>query len=326
MTFEKIISHNDFDGIVSAAICSYVFKIDQIQFAGPNNIANAELLITKNDIVCDLPYPLECGLWFDHHAGNLQELNYRNIDPATIPGNFDTQPSCARVVYNYFIEHQNLPDYFINLVEETDRIDSFDFKSIEDWRQETPAKIIDSTIKVRWNSYKEKIHYLKQQALWLRDFPIKIIAQKPEVIEKYHQYISEEKEVLKIIENNSFFLQQDKNTEIVILDLSNFNRPPYMIKNLAYLIFPNALSVLEVKPIFKNRIKSNDLSFSLSLSIKLNDKDHNKDASEIMRELNIGDGHPGAAAGTVRCTSKNEMLKQKTKMQNEILKIWQEQK
>ena len=30
-----------------------------------------------------------------------------------------------------------------------------------------------------------------------------------------------------------------------------------------------------------------------------------------MRTLNIGDGHPGAAAGTVRCASKQEMLKKK---------------
>lgn len=84
--YESIITHNDFDGVVSTVICSYVFKIDLIKFAGPSTISRAQITITEDDIVCDLPYPLKCGLWFDHHEGNLQELHYRNIDPVSIDG------------------------------------------------------------------------------------------------------------------------------------------------------------------------------------------------------------------------------------------------
>ncbi len=326
MEYNSIITHNDFDGIVSAAICSRVFKIDQIKFAGPNTIARAEIAITKNDIVCDLPYPLECGLWFDHHEGNLQELEYRNIKPETIPGKFDIQPSCARVIYDFLRDNHQFPSYFAGLVDETDIIDSFDYSSIEDWRRENSAKIIDATIKSRMNSFKEKLQYLKQLTFWLRDNTIDDVAKYAEIKERYDFYLSEEKEIFKIIERNSSFLPQDKNHEIVILDLSNFNRQPFLIKNLSYLLFPDAFSVLEIKSIFRNRTKTNDLSFSLSLSINLNNKNHNKSAGEIMRELNIGDGHSGAAAGTVYSHSKNEMLKQKQNILNHILKIWQNQK
>jgi len=188
--YQSIITHNDFDGVVSAALCSYVYKIDRIYFAGPGNIARADLTITENDIVCDLPYPLECGLWFDHHEGNLQELQYRNIDPDSIEGKFDLQPSCARVIFNYFKDDHKLPDYFIPLVDETDKIDSFDFQSVEEWRVETPAKIIDATIRSRSGDTREKRRYLKRLVQWLRGNPVEQVAKNQEVAERYQVYLS----------------------------------------------------------------------------------------------------------------------------------------
>ncbi len=324
--YQSIITHNDFDGVVSAALCSYVFKIDRIYFAGPNNIARADLTITENDIVCDLPYPLACGLWFDHHEGNLQELQYRNIDLDSIEGKFDLQPSCARVIFNYFKNDQKFPDYFAPLVDETDKIDSFDYQSVSEWRTETPAKIIDATIRSRYGDVKEKRQYLKRLALWLRGNPVEKVTKNQEVIERYQKYLSEENEMLKTIEQNSYFLPQDLAKEIIILDFTTFNRPGYVIKNLAYLLYPESLAVLEVKNMFNRGIKSNDLSFSLSLSLNLNHKNHAKEVGEIMRELNIGDGHKGAAAGKLMCGSKNEMLKQKQFVLDRVFELWQEQR
>ncbi len=323
--YECIITHNDLDGVVSAALSSFVFKIDRIIFVGPGNIARADITITQNDIVCDLPYPLECGLWFDHHEGNLQELQYRNIDPDSIEGKFDLQPSCARVIFNYFKDEHTWPEYFAPLIDDTDKIDSFNYQSVEEWRTETPAKIIDATIRSRSGDAKEKRKYLKQLVLWLRDNPVEEIVKNQEVRERYQDYVNEEKEMLKIIEQNSYFLPQDSHKEIVILDFTNFNRPGYVIKNLTYLLYSEVLAVLEVKNLFHRGIKSNDLSFSISLSLNLNHGNHAKEVGEIMRELNIGDGHKGAAAGKLMCSSKNEMLKQKQDILDRIFKIWQEQ-
>ncbi len=76
----SIVTHNDFDGLGSAALLSWAWDIEDIRFAGPITIAKAEISITRADIVCDLPYPVECGMWFDHHLGNLTELELRGID------------------------------------------------------------------------------------------------------------------------------------------------------------------------------------------------------------------------------------------------------
>ncbi len=93
--YEKIVTHNDFDGIVSASLCTWFLKIQKVIFAGPLTITRSQITITEKDVVCDLPYPLQCGLWFDHHEGNLQELALRKIDPKSIPGRFDLKPVAA---------------------------------------------------------------------------------------------------------------------------------------------------------------------------------------------------------------------------------------
>jgi oligoribonuclease NrnB/cAMP/cGMP phosphodiesterase (DHH superfamily) len=59
MEYDRIITHGDFDGVVSGAICSFVLGCDAFVFAGPGAITRAEVSIGPRDVVCDLPYPLE---------------------------------------------------------------------------------------------------------------------------------------------------------------------------------------------------------------------------------------------------------------------------
>jgi hypothetical protein len=323
--YEKIITHNDFDGLASAAICSFVFQIENIQFAGPNTISSAQISISEQDIVCDLPYPLTCGLWFDHHVGNLEELKYRRIDPATIPGRFEALPSCAHVCFDHFNQSQPLPVYLEQLVAEADIIDAFNYSSIEEWRRETPGKIIDAAIRAHLDDVKQKRHLLRQWILLLRAHPIHTVAVTPTVQESYQRYLNEEQEMLKLIEQNAIFLEQDARQEIILLDFTQFNRRPVVIKNLAYLLFPQALAVLELNALFNRGVKTTNFGISMSLSLTLNGVPHQRDIGEILRELNLGDGHAGAAGGTVYCNSKNEMLKQKQHILQEIFRLWQNQ-
>src|SRR4030043_1978836 len=169
VSYEKIVTHNDFDGIVSAALCTQALGVGKILFAGPLTILRSQITITEKDVVCDLPYPLQCGLWFDHHEGNLQELDYRKIEPKSIPGRFDLKPSCSRVVYEYFSEQGELPSSFLQGVEEADVIDSFSYSSIEDWRRETPGRVIDLTLKAPFPSAEDQASYMRNLVQQLRD-------------------------------------------------------------------------------------------------------------------------------------------------------------
>ena len=322
ITYEKIVTHNDFDGIVSASICARMLRMEGVIFTGPLTITKSQITITEKDVVCDLPYPLQCGLWFDHHAGNLQELDYRKIDPKLIPGRFDLKPSCSRVVYEYFSERAEVPSYLQMAVEEADVIDSFSYASIEEWRRETPGKVIDLTLKVRFPSAEEQVSHMKSLVQQLRDSPMDEVSNLPFVQKRLKQYQEAEGQMLRIIQNSSYFLEPDKLREMVVIDLTPYHRRPHLIKNLAFLLYPEALGVLEVYNLMDLGVKSNHLGVSMSLSITGNRQNHSKNIGDIMRTLNIGDGHPGAAAGTARCKSKQEMLKKKKEILNQIFTLW----
>ena len=324
--YEKVITHNDFDGIVSGSICAWALRIERVIFTGPLTITKSQITITERDVVCDLPYPLECGLWFDHHEGNLQELEYRRIDPKSIPGRFDLKPSCSRVVYEYFSEKTELPSYFSMAVQEADIIDSFSYSSIEDWRRETPGKVIDMTLKVHSQSAEDKISHMRNLVQQLRDRSVEEVSCLPFVQKRLRQYQEEEGRMLRIIQDSSSFLGQDGQKEIVVIDLTPHRRRPYLIKNLAFLIYPEALGALEIYNLMDQGVKSNHLGISMSLSISGNKQNSRKNIGEIMRALNIGDGHPGAAAGTIRCRSKQEMLRKKKEILNQIFELWSSQR
>jgi oligoribonuclease NrnB/cAMP/cGMP phosphodiesterase (DHH superfamily) len=324
--YDKIVTHNDFDGIVSASLCVWVLKIQKVIFAGPLTITRSQITITERDVVCDLPYPVQCGLWFDHHEGNLQELAYRKIDPASIPGRFDSKPSCSRVVYEYFSERTELPLYFLRAVEEADVIDSFSYSSIEDWRRETPGKVIDLTLKVSFQTMEDQASYMRNLVQQLRDRYIEEVSHLDFVQKRLKQYREEEGRMLRIIRDSSYFIDQDEKREVVVIDLTPYQRRPHLIKNLAFLVYPEALGVLEVYNLMDHQgVKSNHLGLSMSLSINGNRKDQSKNIGEIMRTLNIGDGHSGAAAGQIRCKSKQEMLKKKKELLGQVFRIWSSQ-
>ena len=324
--YEKIVTHNDFDGIVSASLCSWVLRIQKVMFTGPMTIARSQITITEKDVVCDLPYPLQCGLWFDHHEGNLQELALRKIDVKSIPGRFDLKPSCSRVVYEYFSEREEFPSYFMKAVEEADVIDGFSYSSIEDWRRETPGKVIDSTLKVLFQSAEDQASYMRNLVQQLRDRSIEEVSCLDFVKKRLGQYRNEEGRMLRMIRDASYFNEEDEKKEVVVIDLTSYQRRPHLIKNLAFLIYPEALGVLEVYSLTDHQgVKSNHLGLSMSLSIHGNREDRGKNIGEIMRTLNIGDGHPGAAAGTVRCQSKQEMLKKKKELLDRIFRLWSSQ-
>lgn len=321
-SFERIVTHNDFDGIVSAAICARALDVGKVLFAGPLTILRSQITLTEKDVVCDLPYPLQCGLWFDHHEGNLQELEYRKIDPGSIPGRFGLKLSCSRVAYEYFSERMELPPHFTQAVEEADIIDGFTYASTEEWRRETPGKMIDLTLKVRFPSAEDQAAHMRNLVRELRDHPIEEVAQLDFVQKRLIQYREEEGRMLKVIRDSSYFIEQDEKKEVAVIDLTSYQRRPHLTKNLAFLVHPEASGVLEVYNLTEQGVKSNHIGFSMSLSVLGNRQNHKKNIGEIMRSLNIGDGHPGAAAGQVQCRSKQEMLKKKKEVVNQIFRLW----
>lgn len=325
--YQKIITHEDFDGLACAVLCSYGFRVNHIEFTGPRTVSEARIPITTADVVCDLPYPLECGLWFDHHEANVEELALRGIALEQVRGRFAPRDSCARVVYEYFCEQGTvLPAHFAELVAEADTIDAFKYASVEAWRRETPGKVVDGTLKLLQQQREQgKWQYLRSLVQRLKEEPLARVAERPEVRERFARYQRLEQEMVEQIRADARFLPEDTQQELVILDLTRHNRKPQVIRQLAYLLFPRAKGVIEVRNLFRDGTKTTDLSFSFSLGVGMATEQHRKDVGEIMRQLNIGSGHRGAAAGTVFCASKEEMMRVKEQTIRRIVALFQQQ-
>ncbi|RPH92978.1 hypothetical protein EHM69_11520 [candidate division KSB1 bacterium] len=320
--YTSIITHNDFDGLGSAALLSWAFDLDQIRFAGPITIANAEIPITLADIVSDLPYPVECGLWFDHHAGNLVEVKLRGLDPASIAGRFAEAPSCVRVVFDFLREQDDLPEDFSLLAQEADIIDSFSYANLEAWRADTAANRIDRAIKASSAHMREHREFLQHVTFLLRDVSLEEAASDPQIEERAIRYAREEEVMLEHIRNYAKPLPEDTAGELIVLDTTAFKNAVRIDKKLIGLVYPSACGYMEMKPVFRNNQKTNDLALSLSLALSMQHKPHRKDMGEIVRELNIGDGHAGAAAGVWRCNSAHETHKMREELPRRVLELW----
>ena len=324
--FTSIVTHDDFDGLGSAAILSWAYDIDAIRFAGPITIAKAEIPITAEDIVSDLPCPVECGMWFDHHEGNLKELDYRGIDPATIPGKFDVQPSCVRVVYNFFREQDELPEDFAELADVADLIDSFAYPDLESWRADTPGNRIDRAIKASSENRRAHYAFLRELVYDLRDLPLAEVADKVVIRQRAEQYRGEEERMLEQIEKYGKHLETDEKRELFFVDRTSFSNPTRIDKKLIGLVEPSAQGYVELKPVFMRGRKSLKISVSISLALSMQQQEHKKDVGEIMRLLNIGDGHAGAAAGVWECRDVRQFQQMRDELPQRILKLWREQK
>ncbi|MBI5446048.1 MAG: hypothetical protein HY900_33155 [Deltaproteobacteria bacterium] len=322
--YRSIVTHNDFDGLGSAALCSWAYQVNKILFTGPVDIYNRRFPITRAEIVCDLPCPGECGLWFDHHQGNAEDLRQRGIDPGSIPGRFAPEKSCGRVVLNHLLaEGRTLPAHFGPLADAMDVVDSFDYRSIEEWRARTPAHVITDALKVPFADYRVRNQSFRNIVFHLRDFGLEKTAALPEVRRHHQEYRAYEGKMLELLERDA--RPWDPEGEIVLVDLTHYAQRPFVWKNLAQVLFPEAGAVLAVECAFREGRKTNDLAFSMSLTIRENCAGTDRDLGEIMRTLNIGDGHWGAAGGRLPCRSKDEMLRRKDEMIARIAELWKAQ-
>lgn len=323
ITLNRIVTHDDLDGVVSAALLSLALDINSFFFTGPVSIQDGRTRTSEQDVVCDLPCPVRVGMWFDHHPGNLEDLILRGVPPEDVPGRFAAEPSCARVIYGSFAGKVDFPEYMEETVTGTDRVDSFDYRSMDQWREPTPERLLSDSIfaaSLERGSYS----YLERMVRYLRDGPMERALDDHDIRLAVERFKSLESNSLKLFQPDSGFHPDDPMKQVVIIDLTRHNRKPEVIRGAAFILYPESWAALLVMNGFSRGKKTNDLSFSMSLSFLMNRREHSKDIGEIMRSLNMGDGHPGAGAGRIQCRSKKEMLKVKEETIDSIIRMWNE--
>lgn len=319
-----IISHTDFDGVISASLLSLATKINFIRFISHNQVWLEQL--TGSEIIADLPCPWKCDLWFDHHESNKKEMIERGIDINDIPGKFQLTDSCADIIYDYYKDKIEFPEYFKNLVKETNQIDSMKYDSIAQWQKKTPVKMIAWTTQLlKDEDYKNFLHYLLKLTKHIIKYsPEELIKldffkYRYKAFEEYKEYS------LNLVKKVYYFYKKDLNKTMAIVDFTEFKKAPRMDKNFIYIFEPETDAVLLINSEFKNNVKTNNLKFSLGVNFTKSQKLKNINVAKMFEELELGGGHPKAAGGKLKCYSKNERLKMKEFIIQEIINKWHQQ-
>jgi len=270
--------------------------------------------IGESDILVDLPFGSSAGLWFDHHEGNTEDVRLMGIDPDTIPGKRMVYPSCAGLIYDTFKDTFAFPSFILELVDGVNRVDSFNYADIADWRKETPDRIIDLAIKNEFQSRSDSFAFMREMVNRISKKPVQEIIKDKDVLAYYQKTKESEERAIQLIDK--FLKVMDPDRKFLLLDFSDFKSPVRINRSLAFLKEPSAHVVIAILPLFNNGVKSTDLMFSMSLGIGA---PQTYDLGDIVRSLNIGDGHKGAASGKLESKGKTEMLKNRDKTLEKIL-------
>jgi hypothetical protein len=116
----RLVTRPDLDGLTCAVLLSRCETIETIALVHPQEITDRRVDVGHDDVLANLPYHPDCGLWFDNHL----LTDPRSVPPTGFRGRYAQAPSAARVVYgHYAAAHPELACYE-TLLAETDRLDS----------------------------------------------------------------------------------------------------------------------------------------------------------------------------------------------------------
>ncbi len=226
----RLVTRGDLDGLTSAVIITMKEPIDEITLVHPQDITDKRVQITKRDVLANLPYHPDAGIWFDHHL--LTESNER--PPEHFKGRYAVAPSAARLVYDYYLERDPNDEklkQLATLVQETDRLDS---------AQLTPSDVEDPrgyillgyTIDSR-SGLGAFADYFKKLVEWLKSMPIDDVLAQPEVADRVARLRRDQEEFKQLLQRNSFTLNN-----VVITDLREIKQLPTGNRFLVYTLFP----------------------------------------------------------------------------------------
>ncbi len=131
----RLLTRDDFDGLVCAALLTEKGVVDEYKFVHPRDIQNNKIDVTSNDVLANVPYAKGCGLWFDHHSSEEERLEIAQLE---YEGDSREAPSAAQVVWDYYGGVETFGEHFLPLLEAVNKYDSADLTLdeillAEDW-------------------------------------------------------------------------------------------------------------------------------------------------------------------------------------------------
>ncbi|RMH64279.1 MAG: hypothetical protein D6677_05180 [Calditrichaeota bacterium] len=225
----RLVTRGDFDGLASGVLLTLAHDIDTIFLAKPHEIQENLIPISSNDIVANLPYHSDCGMWFDHHINEVEmaaEIKFK--------GAFKVAPSCSRVVFDYYKDAVEPIQRFEKIVVIADKIDSAQL-SIEDIKNPHGWFIIERTLHAydplgRLGDFME---YFSNLIEWIKRYPLSTILLMDDVQNRIEHVRSEHKIFINA-------LRESTHTEsnVILTDTRSFDYFPNGNRFIIYTLYP----------------------------------------------------------------------------------------
>ncbi len=122
----KLITRNDFDGIVCAMLLKSIGVVEEIMFAHPKDVQDEKVDVSGGVITANLPYVNGVHMAFDHHLSEVLRVGRKDkhvIDPCAL--------SAARVVYNYYGGAKRFTNINPEILDAVDKADSANYTEEE---------------------------------------------------------------------------------------------------------------------------------------------------------------------------------------------------
>ena len=117
----RLMTRSDFDGLACAVLLVEKGVVDEYKFVHPKDIQDGKVEVTANDVLANVPYVPNCGLWFDHHASEEERLEIEKLD---YKGKSKPAPSAARIIWEYYGGEETFGKHFLPLLEAVNKSDS----------------------------------------------------------------------------------------------------------------------------------------------------------------------------------------------------------
>ena len=234
----RLVTRGDLDGLTSAVIITMMEQIDDILLVHPQDITDKVVEITSNDILANVPYHPNAGIWFDHHL--LTASNEK--PPKDFKGKHGLAPSAARLVYQYYMQLHPNDERLLRLeklVDETDRLDAAQLTP-DDVNNPKDYILLGYTIDSR-TGLGHFEGYFNRLAEWLKTKSIEEVLQQPEVKDRVDKIRAEQADFTRLLQRSSFQLNN-----VVVTDLREIERLPAGNRFIIYTLFPDSNVSLRV--------------------------------------------------------------------------------
>lgn len=274
----RLVTRGDLDGLTASVLLSEMEEVDDILLVHPQDVTDRKVAITADDILANLPYHPQAGMWFDHHAHTV-------MPEGAFKGAYKVAPSVARVIYDHY--NTDKLRRFEQLVRDTDRFDSAEL-TMDDVRNPQGVILLGFLVDPRTGMRGDFRALFNSLVERLRSRPVAEVISAPDLREQTAAFRRDEERFREFLLAHS-----EVHDKVVVTDCRDLDNPPVGNRFLVYTTFPHCNVSLRIQWGPGRKL------VALNIGHSIFDRSCNVDVGELCRNYG-GGGHRGAGGCVLR--------------------------